>query len=217
MKKWILSFKYLLLALPLMLATSCGEQPKLPEIPGVKGPLFNVMDGKVMITVKLLNADLNFGAKAPIPKTKASYFEVSPNVEDGGTIVVFYMDVDDLKEVNIGLGDANTLPDGRPIPGIPGGEMRDSLRVDTELLDTSFYYNKKLFGFYIPLKWDTRGFGGYWNVVIKGKNIGMLSAVASDDSGNNAGMLVFLKLDALKDKQLQKLINLSEKNSHIMY
>lgn len=217
MNKWILNLKLMLVTLSLLLATSCGKTPKLPEIPGVKGPQFNLMDGKVMVTVKLLRANLNVGAKVPIPKTKESYFEVAPNLEDGGTMVVFYLDVDDLKNMNIGIGDGNTLPDGRAIPGIPGGTLEGSLRADTELLDMSFYFHKSLFGFYIPLGWDTHGIAGYWNVVINQKNIGMLGAVASDDQGNGAGIMLFLRLDALKDKQLQKMIELSKRNPHLVY
>ena len=209
--------KSLLLSLLLFFSFSCGNQPKLPEIPGVKGPLFNVIDGKVMITMKLLRANLNVGAKVPIPKTQESYFEVSPNVEDGGTLVVFYLDVDDLKNMDIGVGDPNTLPDGRPIPGVPGGTLNTSLRLDTELLDMSFYFHQKLFGFYIPLGWDTNGFGGYWNVVIKDKNVGMLGAVASDDQGHGAGIILFLRLDQFKSRELQNLINLSEKNPHMIF
>jgi len=212
-----LKLKTFLLSGALLLATSCGNEPKLPEIPGVKGPAFNVTDGKVMISVKLLKANLNVGAKVPIPKTKESYFEVSPNVVDGGTIVVLYLDIQDLKDINIGIGDANTLPDGRPIPGIPGGTLSDSLRADTELLDMSFYLHQKLFGFFIPLGWDTNGFGGYWNVVINKKNIGMLGAVSSDNHGHGAGFILFLRLDQLKDKQFNQLIEMSKRNPHLVY
>ena len=217
MKKWLMSFKMMFLTIALVLATSCGKEPKLPEIPGVKGPLFNLLDGKVMVTVKLLKANLNVGAKVPIPKTKASYFEVSPNLEDGGTLLVFFLDLEDLKNMNIGIGDGNTLPDGRPIPGIPGGTLTGSLRADTELLDMSFYFHKSLFGFYIPLGWNTNGFGGYWNVVINQKNIGLLGAVSSDDQGHGAGFILFLRLDQLKDRQIQKMIELSKRNPSIMY
>jgi hypothetical protein len=217
MKKLALKFKFMLITLSLLVASSCGNAPKLPEIPGVKGPLFNLMDGKVMVTVKLLKANLNVGAKVPIPKTKASFFEVSPNVEDGGTLVVFYLDVDDLKDMNIGIGDGNTLPDGRPIPGIPGGTLEGSLRADTELLDMSFYFHKSLFGFFIPLGWDTNGFGGYWNVVINNKNIGLLGAVSSDAQGHGAGIILFLRLDQLKNPQFQHLLQLSRKNPHVIY
>lgn len=212
-----MNFKMMFLTIALVLATSCGKEPKLPEIPGVKGPLFNLLDGKVMVTVKLLKANLNVGAKVPIPKTKASFFEVSPNLEDGGTLLVFFLDLEDLKNMNIGIGDGNTLPDGRPIPGIPGGTLTGSLRADTELLDMSFYFHKSLFGVYIPLGWNTNGFGGYWNVVINQKNIGLLGAVSSDDQGHGAGFILFLRLDQLKDRQIQKMIELSKRNPSIMY
>lgn len=217
MKKEFRSLKMMILTLALLVATSCGNSPKLPEIPGVKGPLFNLLDGKVMVTVKLLRANLNVGARVPIPKTKASSFEVSPNLEDGGTLVVFSLDIEDLKDMNIGVGDGNTLPDGRAIPGIPGGTLTDSLRVDTELLDMSFYFHKSIFGFYIPLGWNTNGFGGYWNVVINDKNIGLLGAVSSDDQGHGAGFILFLRLQQLKSKEFQKLLKLSRQNPHIMY
>ena len=217
MKKEFRSLKMMILTLALLVATSCGNSPKLPEIPGVKGPVFNLLDGKVMVTVKLLRANLNVGARVPIPKTKASSFEVSPNLEDGGTLVVFSLDIEDLKDMNIGVGDGNTLPDGRAIPGIPGGTLTDSLRVDTELLDMSFYFHKSLFGFYIPLGWNTNGFGGYWNVVINDKNIGLLGAVSSNDQGHGAGFILFLRLQQLKSKEFQKLLKLSRQNPHIMY
>ncbi len=217
MKKEFRSLKMMILTLALLVATSCGNSPKLPEIPGVKGPVFNLLDGKVLVTVKLLRANLNVGARVPIPKTKASSFEVSPNLEDGGTLVVFSLDIEDLKDMNIGVGDGNTLPDGRAIPGIPGGTLTDSLRVDTELLDMSFYFHKSLFGFYIPLGWNTNGFGGYWNVVINDKNIGLLGAVSSNDQGHGAGFILFLRLQQLKTKEFQKLLRLSKQNPHILY
>ncbi len=217
MKKIIIKFKVILFTLSLLFITSCGQSPKLPEIPGVKGPLFNLMDGKVMVTVKLLRANLNVGAKVPIPKTKESFFEVTPNIEDGGTLVVFYLDVEDLKNMNIGIGDGNTLPDGRPIPGIPGGVLNGSLRADTELLDMSFYFHKSLFGFFIPLGWDTNGFGGYWNVVINNKNVGLLGAVSSDTMGHGAGIILFLRLDQLKDPQFMRAVELSRRNPGLIF
>jgi hypothetical protein len=217
MKRWIALVKCITLVLILLLVASCGQQPKLPEVPGIKGPYFNVLNGKVIVTLKLLKANLNYGGKVPIPKTLESHFEVSPNVLDGGTLVVFHLDAEDLKSVDIGIGDPNTLPDGRAVPGVPGGVLNDSLRVDTELLDLSFYYHQKLFGFYLPLGWDTRGFGGYWNVVINQQNIGMMGAVASDQDGRGAGLLLFLRLDAIKKRELQKLIEHSKKNKDILY
>lgn len=217
MQKWFSSLKIAFLTLTLLLATSCGNTPKLPEIPGVKGPLFNLLDGKVLITVKLLKANLGIGAKVPIPKTKDSFFEVSPNLEDSGTLVVFHLDVDDLKNMDIGVGDGNTLPDGRPIPGIPGGTLETSLRINTEILDMSFYFHKNLFGFYVPLGWNTNGLGGSYDVIINDKNIGMLGLVPSDTQGRGAGFILFLRLQQLNNKQFKRLLNLSKRNPHTLY
>jgi hypothetical protein len=212
MKKWIFSLKAVLLSLMFLISTGCGQQPNLPEVPGVKGPIFNLMDGQVLITMKLLRSDLNLGARVPIPKTKASYFEITPNLEDGGSLVVFYLDVEDLRDMNIGVGDGNTLPDGRPIPGVPGGVLQGSLRADVEALDMSFYFHQKLFGFFIPIRWDTNGLAGSWNIIIDEKNIGTLGVVASDREGNGAGVMLFLRLDQLKNRELQQMIEHSKRN-----
>jgi hypothetical protein len=217
MKKILFNLKIFFTAFFILLTSSCGQTPKLPQIPGIKGPQFNLLDGKVMITIKLIRANLNIGAKVPIPKTKDSFFEVSPNLEDGGTIVVFYLDVEDIKDMNIGIGEGNTLPDGRPIPGVPGGTLQSSLRADTELLDMSFYFHKKLFGFYIPIGWDTHGIAGYWNIVVNEKNIGVLGSVASDQQGNGAGLILFLRLDQLQNKQLQQMLRLSRQNPSVTF
>lgn len=220
MKKWILSCKALVLCLAIAIAPGCGQQGQgLPEIPGVKGPIFNVQDGKVMITMKLLQVNAPIGAKIPLPETRGSYLEVAPNVEDGGTLIVAYLDVDDLRDISIGVGDPNTLPDGRPVPGIPGGVLQESLRFDLgqHALNASIYYSQKLFGLYVPFNFDTRGISGYFNIVVQGKNIGMLSLVGSEGAGRPAAGLIFLRLDALKDPQMKKLINMSKRNPHKLY
>jgi hypothetical protein len=81
----------------------------------------------------------------------------------------------------------------------------------------SFYFHKSLFGFFIPLGWDTNGFGGYWNVVINNKNIGLLGAVSSDSQGHGAGIILFLRLEQVKDRQFQKLLQLSKENPGFIY
>lgn len=217
MKNWFVSIKVMICTLALLLATSCGEQPKLPEITGIKGPLFNLSNGQLLITVKLLRANLNAGARLPIPKTKNSFLEVTPNLIETGTLLVFTLDVEDLRSLNVGFGEGNTLPDGRPIPGVPTGTLENSLRADTEILDMSFYYHKDLFGIFIPIGWDTRGLQGSYKIFISNKEIGVLGAVASDASGHGAGITLFLKLNQLKDKQLQKMLQISKKHPGIIF
>ncbi|MFP5384474.1 MAG: hypothetical protein ACLGHN_00245 [Bacteriovoracia bacterium] len=219
MKNWLLSIKAAVLCAAIVLTPSCGQQgSEMPEINGVKGPHFNVVDGQVLMTFKLLNMQVDAGLKVPIPKTKHSFLEFSPNMIDGGMMLQVYMDVEDLKSISIGVGDGNYLPDGRPVPGIPGGKLENSLRIDTEWHDISFYYHKQLFGLWIPVGFETAGISGYWNINIKDKRVGFLGLVGNDPVRDyKAGAVVLLHLDALKDKQLNRLIELSKRNPHLIY
>lgn len=218
MRKWMLSLKALLLCFAIVLAPGCGNQAELPRINGVEGPLFNIVDGQVLLTFKFLNAQVDAGLKVPIPKTQRSYLELAPNAIDGGMILQVYMDVEDLRSINIGVGDGNYLPDGRPVPGIPGGKLENSIRIDTTWRDISFFYHPKLFGLWIPFGFETAGISGYWNINIKGKRAGFLGLVGNDPVRDyKAGGVVLLNLDALKDPQLNKLIEISKRNPHLVY
>jgi hypothetical protein len=218
MKHWLLSIKALVLCFAIVLTPSCGNQANLPEINGVKGPLFNVVDGQVLMTFKLLNMQVDAGIKVPIPRTQNSFLEFSPNMIDGGMMLQVYMDVEDLRSINIGAGDGNYLPDGRALPGVPGGRLENSLRIDTQWKDISFYYHKQFFGLWIPVGFETAGISGYWNINIKGKRVGFLGLVGNDPVRNfKAGAIVMLNLDSLKDKQLNRLIELSKHNPHLKY
>ncbi|HXH29226.1 MAG TPA: hypothetical protein VNJ01_00270 [Bacteriovoracaceae bacterium] len=215
MKNWILSIKALCLCFAILLAPGC-KQSGLPEINGVKGPQFNILNGQVIVTIKLLNANIPAGLKAPIPKTKNSSMELAPNAVDGGMLLVLYLDVEDLRSVDIGIGDGNTLPDGRPLPGVAGGTLEDSIRFDTQYKNISFYYHKKLFGAWIPFGFETAGISGYWQMKVGGKNVGFLGIVGSEGT-YKAGGIIMLRLDNLKDKQFKKLIQKSKQNPTVMY
>jgi hypothetical protein len=214
MKKWLLIFKVMLLSITFLVCQGCGQQgTNLPEINGVQGPIFNVLDGQVVLTFKFLNMQLEAGLKLPIPKTNNSFMELSPNIIDGGMMLQVFMDVEDLKEVSIGVGDGNLLPDGRPLPGIPGGKLENSMRIDTNFYDVSFFYHQKIFGFWIPVGFETAGISGYWNINVNQKRIGLLGLVGDDPNrGYTAGGIVLLNLEALRDKDLKKLIDLSRRN-----
>jgi hypothetical protein len=202
-----------------LFSLSCGKNPTgIPQISGVVGPLFNLVDGKLMMTFKFLNLNLDAGIKAPIPETQNSSFELAPNIVDGGILAVFYLDVKDLESIDIGIGDGNYLPDGRPLPGVPGGRLEDSLRIDTEFKDISFYYHEKLFGVWIPFGFETAGISGYWNMWFNDLNMGMLGLVGNDPVNNyKAGGLVFLRLENLRKSSVRKMIELSRRNPHRVF
>ena len=218
-KNWMLAIKAMVLCLAIVVVPSCGQQgAELPQINGVQGPNFNVVDGQVLMTFKFLNMQVDAGLKAPIPKTKHSFIEFSPNMIDGGMMLQVYMDVEDLKSISVGVGDGNYLPDGRALPGVPGGRLENSLRIDTDWHDISFYYHKELFGLWIPVGFETAGISGYWNINMNQKRVGFLGLVGNDEvRGYKAGGVVLLNLSALKDKQLNQLLKLSKKNPHMIY
>ncbi len=218
-KKWMLPIKAMVLCMAILVVPSCGQQgAELPQINGVQGPNFNVVDGQVLMTFKFLNMQVDAGLKAPIPKTKHSFIEFAPNMVDGGMMLQVYMDVEDLKSISIGVGDGNYLPDGRALPGVPGGRLENSLRIDTEWKDISFYYHKELFGLWIPVGFETAGISGYWNINMNQKRVGFLGLVGNDEVRDyKAGAVVLLNLGALKDKQLNRLIELSKRNPHMIY
>lgn len=219
MKKWIMSIKVMMVCLAVILSASCGQQAGgLPEINGVKGPMLNLVDGKILMTIKFLNQNWDTGFKTPIPETRNSSVELAPNVEDGGMMLVFHLDVEDLRAINIGVGDGNYLPDGRPVPGIPGGRLENSLRIDTPWKGISFFYHKKLFGMWIPFGFETASISGYWNFHFNNKNIGMLGLVGNDPvNGHKAGGIVFLRLENLENKQFKRLVKLSKRNPLVVY
>ena len=219
MKKWTYSLKLMVLTVVMLVATSCGNQPAgLPKIPGVQGPLFNVVDGQIMITFNFLTLNSNYGGRIPLPKTKNSFVEITPNIIDGGTTAQFLLDVEDVRSAGLQSQDPHTLPDGRPLPGIPGGTLPSVALTVHEILDTTFYFSPKLFGLFTPIKGlNTAGMSAYYKIIIKEKDAGLLGIVPSDINGQNAGFTVFLKLDTLQNKDFKKLINLSKKNRHIVF
>jgi hypothetical protein len=186
---------------------------KATIIPGVEGPFLNFLDGKILVDIKLTQVELPAGIGFTIPKTEKSTFTISPNIE-GGSLVSFQVDIEDIKLVDIGIGVSNTLPDGRPIVGLAGGELKDSLRLDLDerFYNVSIFYHKTLSGVYIPFNFDL---GPLFKTIAiplkwKGKNVGLISVAQAEGSLKASGT-VFLNLKAFKEnKELQERLRLSK-------
>lgn len=219
MTKWMMSLRTLVLSFVMIMATSCGNQTQgVPKLDGIEGPIMNVVGGKVLMTFKFLKLQTDAGFKAPVPDTENSYMELSPNAQDGGMMFVLHLDPKDLEKIDIGLGDGNTLPDGRPLPGIPGGVLENSLRFDTPWYDISVYYHKKMFGIWLPVGFETAGISGYWNMYVNNQNIGFMGLVGNDPlAGHTAGAVVLLNTEALRSSSLKSLIQKSKRNPTVVY
>lgn len=220
MKSWMLAVKATVLCTAMVVAQGCGQQGTLPTIDGVKGPIFNVVDGKIILTMKFTNLQVDAGAQLPIPETRESYVSLSPNAIDGGMMMELTLAPSDLTSLDIGIGDGNTLPDGRPLPGVPGGTLQNSLRIDTKIgkKDISFYLHKTVFGFSVPFGFETARISGYWNLSMSGKQVGFLGIVGDEPAQNRKAVgVVLLNIASLQDKQLKKVLNLSKRNPHFVY
>ena len=170
-------------------------------IPGVEGPVINFLDGKLVVSLMLTKVEMQGGLELKIPRSANSYAGLEPNVLDGGTIFNLKLDVEDIrKALNISVGDDTNLPCGRHIPGIPGGILKDSIRVDLpeDHYNLSFYFHKKLFGTYVPFNFDFPGGSGSIKLTWKGKDIGTLVLVGKEGDKKAAG-LIFLQWPKIRN------------------
>ncbi len=181
-------------------------------IPGVEGPFVNFENGKIVVTLKMQEAVHPTGFSFAISEEKKSTVSYMPNIEDGGMIVELSLDIDELKNVETMEGENSTLADGRAIPGVPGGALKNSRRVDRGN-DFTTFHSPKSFGVAIPFQWNlgsTRD-GHHW-LNWKGKNIGMISVVNASQDKKAYGM-IFLRYSALRgNSELMEKLNLSKKS-----
>ena len=179
-------------------------------IPGVDGPFVNVKDGKLVLTLKMQEALRPDGMTFSITEEKKSIVTFLPNTDDSGMSLELKLDIADLEEAE--TGDSETkLVDGRSIPGIPGGALKNSKRRDWPH-DVSTFHSPKSFGIAIPFNWDlgTTKDGHHW-LNWKGKNIGMLSVVNATQDKKAYGM-IFIRFAAIKKhEELMKKITASKK------
>ncbi len=167
-------------------------------IPGLEGPYVTFNDGKIVLTMKMQDASHPSGFSFPAIEGGKSTITFRPNDEEGGMNFEVQLDLEELQYEDSEL--PQTLSDGRSIPGIPGGAVKNAKRIDkgSGHYDISTFHSPKSFGVAIPFLWNvgnTRD-GHHW-LTWKGKNIGMLSFVNAAGDKKPFGM-IFLRYSALK-------------------
>lgn len=198
-------------------AVSCGSQPELPKIEGVKGPFFNVMDGRVLISMTLEQVEIIGGLVVPMGKLPNSTVEVTP-AQEGGTLFQVAVDLKDIEMTDWNTVDPTQLPGGRPLPGIVGGQLPAFAVTVPQLADATVYASQKVFGFFLPFQLKVQAIATF-RIVINGKNMGNLSLVGQDSAGDNSGLLVLMNLNSAGKAELKRLLKHSKKagNRHKMY
>jgi hypothetical protein len=207
-----MKIKFLLTALLILLA-GCGNQPETPKIPGVTGPLFNVQNGKVIVSFELHEFNIDAGLSFPIPKLDHSEMNIGPRLE-GGSIIQLVFDPKDVESDEFKVTDPNTLPGGRPFPFTAGGTL-PALAIQTpDFFNTTFYASDKLFGFFIPFN-HSIDFDIAHRIKMNDKNIGIISLMKEDSNQLNSGFLLLFTLkDITQNPQFQNLIKYSKKHQN---
>jgi hypothetical protein len=207
----------------LFAATSCLNQEEGQYIPGVNGPIINIQDGKILMTIELENVDAGIGLTMPMPKLPNSSITVGPSMGGdgsfGGTIIKVAFDLNDVNDDRFRLVDPQLLPDGRPFPFLINGSL-PAIAVNTpKVKNMTFYASQKVFGFFLPIKlpadWNV---SVHYRIKINGKNYGIVSLIHPDEKGEGAGVVALLTLkDIRSSKGLKKLLKKSRRNKGRLY
>lgn len=183
--------------------TSCNGQSgsgSNPVIDGLQGPNVSLVNNSLTISAVLTNVIFEGGITMEIPNTKNSYIEVSPNLASSGMLLQIGLDMTDLSflDANSNTLPPNQLPGGRPLPGIVGGAL-PSIAVQVPKWDNStFYIGSAFVGVFIPMKMGAQGvMGTFLFYDSSNKQVGTISVIGADSTGNNSGILLMLNLKSI--------------------
>jgi len=193
-------FKITVTTILIVLATAaCGKgSRKNIKIEGVEGPTVNFIDNKLTMAVVLKEAQIDFGARIPVPYMPNSFLEVGPDFQSNGYLInvgVDPRDVAALAKENVNILDPGALPGGRPLPGVASGEL-PSLAVQVPKLENIvFYVGPTLLGVFVPVKLPWKDYMGTFRFYDgAGDAIGNISVVGQDTQGLNSGFLLLINL-----------------------
>lgn len=178
-------------------AVGCGKgSSRNPTVQGVKYSS-SIVDNKMLLALTLENLQLDVGIRVPIgDKMPNSYVGFEPGLT-GGTVITFAMDINDL--VILTNGAVNTLPPltlpgGRPLPGIAEGFLPGIALSVPVLKNTVFYFNKNVFGVFVPLKLQFGQLIGTFRFYDDlGNPLGIISIVGQDANAQNSGLLFLIR------------------------
>lgn len=187
------------MATSLLLLSSCGGTGTNPTINGVIGPNVNTLNGIVTVSMVFQDIVIDGGATIPIPQYPNSFFQVGPDFQSGGTLLSVSVNAQDFLG-NQGQGlDPQTLPGGRPLPGVAAGALPAIAVAIPQLKNSVLYFGPQVMGLFVPFeKLDLAGSILSFRFHNKeGAPVGNISLVGSDPSGANAGILMLMDPDLL--------------------
>ncbi len=177
--------------------TACGgaSKGKNTIISGVTGPDVEVVNGRVVLSMVFQDIHIDGGGSIPIPKYPNSSIQFGPDFQSAGTLLVLTISVTDFLGDKGASFDPQTLPGGRPIPGIAIGVVPAIAIQVPKLMNMVFYVGSNVLGVFVPFgKLNMAGAIVSFRFYNKAGNpVGMLSLVGSDAAGKNAGILAMVQ------------------------
>ncbi len=208
MKNSLLKSKSLVLSLLLavgLLTTSCGsgESAKNISVPGVSKSSITLANDSVLISFVFDNIQLDGGLRYNIPKYPNSYIEISPDLQSAGTLMAINVGISDALNTKLQTLDPQTLPGGRPLPGVSGGRLPAVAFTIEKFHNMAFYIGPKLFGVFIPLHLNMPGTMLTARYYVSSSRVGNISIVGEDAQGENSGLLLLLDMSTQVQQQLK--------------
>lgn len=170
---------------------------KNPLIEGVTGPDVEVVNGRLVFSMVFQSVSIDGGATIPIPKYPNSSVQVGPDFQSAGTLLVLTISISDFLKDKGSLFNPQTLPGGRPLPGVAAGVIPAVAIQVPKLMNMVFYVGPEVLGVFVPLaKLNLQGAIVSFRFYNKASEpIGMISLVGADAEGNNAGILALIRAD----------------------
>jgi hypothetical protein len=201
--------------------TACGGSGSGSNtvIEGMTGPDVEMVNGKVMLTMVFKDVFIDGGVTIPIPKYPQSTLQVGPDFASNGTLVSLVINAADyLGNQGSGL-DPQTLPGGRPLPGVAAGSMPAVALNVPQLWNSVLYVGPEVIGFFVPFqKLNMAGAIVSFRFYDKSnKAVGLVSLVGADANGQNAGVLAMMNsgLLGIKSMSMMEKYKLYKKYSYL--
>ncbi len=178
------------------------------SIPGVEGPYLLLEGDKLLITMIFETLQIEGGGRFPIPKYKNSYLEISPDLQSGGTLVAYYISLQDVLGGKVEQLDPQTLPGGRNLPGVASGKLPASAFTVSALGNSTVYLGSSVFGLFVPMaSVGMQGMIATFRFYTGGNRAGNISLVGADTEGKNSGILLLLDLNTATKNYLKTVAN----------
>jgi len=193
------------LAMTLFFSTSCNHHENV-KIPGMTGPTVNIQEDLIVVTFIYQKFTVPSEARFQIPNYDHSFVTISPNGENGGTILEFTIAIEDILNGDLDTQDPQRLPGGRPLPGVASGELPAvAFTLSDQFFDITLYLGNNVYGVFVPIELPFDDTIPTFRFEIEGKRLGNISLVGKDENGENSGVLLMLDLAANTKRMLRRI------------